>query len=200
MTNRLYKGLIKKGNVICDSSPTITIMAEHEKKLEPEIVEPSTTSVRKKKKRKKKGTSSSSSQGLSDQATHVTVTTNFEEELEWCIRQLELGLQQSKVTVQQKQESEQLIAKLRSSKTPLPRKRQLMRSTFGDYREKMKTQPLSTLPITSPKQKIESVKDKNCDISGHFFRHSIGMSSDCASSTSVDTLDTIFKFNFKIPN
>lgn len=186
--------------MICGCIPTTTIMAEYNKKLEPEIVEPSTTSIKKKKKRKKKGTSSSSSQVLSDQTTHVTVTTNFEDELEWCIRQLELGLQQSKVTVQQKQESEQLIAKLRSSKTPLPRKRQLMRSTFGDYRTKMKAQPLSTLPITSSKQKIESVRDKNCDISGHFFRHSIGMYADSASSTSVDTFDTTFKFNFQIPD
>lgn len=58
-------------------------------------------------------------------------------ELAWCVEQLELGLKRQKPTPKQKEQAVGAIRTLRSEKTPLPRKRQLMRSLFGDYRAQM---------------------------------------------------------------
>lgn len=98
---------------------------------------------RKRKKRKsKKKQDTEPPEALPAGAPSLSETkcSNFEEELSWCLRQLELGLlrQKDKGTCQQKQEAQGILNKLKSSKTPLPRKRQLMKLTFGDYRSKMK--------------------------------------------------------------
>lgn len=58
-------------------------------------------------------------------------------ELAWCVEQLELGLRTQRPTPKQKEQAVGAIRTLRSEKTPLPRKRQLMRSLFGDYRAQM---------------------------------------------------------------
>lgn len=58
-------------------------------------------------------------------------------ELAWCVEQLELGLKTQRPTPKQKEQAVGAIRTLRSEKTPLPRKRQLMRSLFGDYRAQM---------------------------------------------------------------
>ena len=120
----------------------------------------------------------------------VPTESNFEEELVWCVRQLELGLMRDKVTPAQRKESEQLIKKLQSTKTPLPRKRQMMRAVFGDYRTAMKSCPLKALPPRA-EIKLESVKGQKLEENGKFFRHSVGRHS-------AQTVDTEFKFNFTI--
>jgi hypothetical protein len=66
----------------------------------------------------------------------------FEEQVEWCIGQLKLGLHCRDATKTQKDSNEKNIRTLRSLKVPMPRKRQLMRNLFGDYRSKMVTTPL----------------------------------------------------------
>ena len=93
--------------------------------------------------------------------------SNFEEELEWCIAQLELGILRKEASKTQKKDNERNIKILRSSKTPLPRKRQLMRSLFGDYRTKIKSHPL-----VQKEPSIVPIEPRTCETSGKFFKQS----------------------------
>ncbi|XP_059757844.1 UPF0488 protein C8orf33 homolog isoform X1 [Balaenoptera ricei] len=61
-------------------------------------------------------------------------------ELAWCVEKLELGLKMQRPTPKQKEQALGAIRTLRSQRTPLPRKRQLMRSLFGDYRAQMEAE------------------------------------------------------------
>uniref|UniRef100_A0A3Q2H2Y5 Chromosome 9 C8orf33 homolog n=1 Tax=Equus caballus TaxID=9796 RepID=A0A3Q2H2Y5_HORSE len=61
-------------------------------------------------------------------------------ELAWCVEQLELGLKTQRPSPRQKEQAVGAIRALRSERTPLPRKRQLMRSLFGDYRAQMESE------------------------------------------------------------
>ena len=80
-------------------------------------------------------------EGSSDNAS-PGVQSAFQQELDWCITQLELGLSRSEASKAQKEQSRKYIKTLKSPKNPLPRRRQLMRQLFGDYRAKMKSNPL----------------------------------------------------------
>ncbi|XP_027807875.2 UPF0488 protein C8orf33 homolog [Marmota flaviventris] len=61
-------------------------------------------------------------------------------ELAWCVEQLELGLKMQRPTPKQKEQAIGAIRTLQSQRTPLPRKRQLMHSLFGDYRAQMEAE------------------------------------------------------------
>lgn len=60
----------------------------------------------------------------------------FEIELCWCIQQFQLTIDSGKLNPKQIQDNEKNIKKLKGS-APLIQKRQLMRTSFGDYRTKM---------------------------------------------------------------
>ncbi|KAK2095285.1 hypothetical protein P7K49_026701 [Saguinus oedipus] len=62
------------------------------------------------------------------------------QELAWCVEQLELGLKRQKPTLKQKEQAIGAIRTLRSKRTPLPQKRLLMHSLFGDYRAQMEAE------------------------------------------------------------
>ncbi|XP_058281763.1 UPF0488 protein C8orf33-like [Hylobates moloch] len=62
------------------------------------------------------------------------------QESAWCVEQLELGLKRQKPTPKQKEQAIGAIRTVRSKRTPLPRKRQLMHSLFGDYRAQMEAE------------------------------------------------------------
>ncbi|XP_011876942.1 PREDICTED: UPF0488 protein CG14286 [Vollenhovia emeryi] len=61
----------------------------------------------------------------------------FELELCWCIQQLEASLAAGKLQMKQAQELSRQLNSLKSNTASLIRKRQIMRNTLGDYREKM---------------------------------------------------------------
>ncbi|XP_078519073.1 UPF0488 protein C8orf33 homolog isoform X2 [Lissotriton helveticus] len=61
----------------------------------------------------------------------------FQDELEWCIRQLETGLIRQNPTTQQVGDTHRILNVLRSHKAPFVKKRQVMNQVFGDYRQKM---------------------------------------------------------------
>ena len=92
--------------------------------------------------------------------------SSLEDELTWCIAQLEIGCERKGASKDQKEHNKLVIKKLQSSKTPLPKKRQIMRSVFGDYRSKMNADPLQTPAV--PKF-TSSTKDKPLQ-SGSFYR------------------------------
>ena len=60
----------------------------------------------------------------------------FKEELNWCIEHLELKIPNVKCEKQVKDISK-AISSLKNPKNPLPKKRQVMRVSCGNYREKM---------------------------------------------------------------
>ncbi|KAM9292083.1 UPF0488 protein C8orf33 homolog isoform 2-T2 [Morus bassanus] len=61
----------------------------------------------------------------------------FQDELEWCISQLEANLLCLSPTSKQAEEARHVLKVLRSPETPLVKKRQVMNHVFGDYRLKM---------------------------------------------------------------
>jgi len=75
--------------------------------------------------------------GDKTQEASQSAEDKFQCELNWCIEQLEMGLAFQKPDKKQAEAVQRHLRSLNSSKTPLPRKRQLMFSLFGDYRKKM---------------------------------------------------------------
>jgi len=112
----------------------------------------------------------------------VGVTVNcstFEQELDWCIGQLRLGLMRPNAKTHQKEENERYIKTLSSSKTPLPKKRQIMRNLFGDYRAKMKTHPI----LESPKEpEINCVEKDSLELTGKFYKFSAALAHKAIKS------------------
>ncbi|XP_053684095.1 UPF0488 protein CG14286 [Sabethes cyaneus] len=107
----------------------------------------------------------------------------FELELYWCIQQLENSLSAPHVRENNKkvEDTTKLINTLKSANQPLIKKRQIMRTTFGDYRSKMaeeeKTMALNpeSVGFDEPRKKIRH----------HFVR-----------KAAVLTGDKDFRFNF----
>ena len=161
---------------------------------------PSSSSKRKKRKKKKDGqsaavrgdsvlvsTESDSVPALRDaqtgsgggassslSAAQGSGASSLEQELEWCIAQLEMGLSRSDALKTQKQENLKFIRTLRSEKTALPRKRQLMKNIFGDYRTRMRREPLPKhcRPHFTATPKISSVENKVSEATGKYFKKS----------------------------
>jgi len=61
----------------------------------------------------------------------------LDRELTWCIEQLRFGLDNKSSTDRQIAEATKVLRILQSASTPVPKKRQVMRTMFGDYRKKM---------------------------------------------------------------
>lgn len=144
-------------------------------------------------KKKKKAKKVSAEPSTTAQCSLPNSSSSLDEELEWCIAQLELGMLKTGANKTQKQQNEKNIHTLRGPKTSLPKKRQLMRSLFGDYRSKMKTQPLPESFVTK-EVKLEAVKPEVLETVGTYFRKSL-------HSGPVDEPSHVvcdFKFDFTI--
>lgn len=61
----------------------------------------------------------------------------FELELCWCIQQLEATLVSGKLHGKQAEDLNKHLRSLKSNTAPLIKKRQIMRNTLGDYKDKM---------------------------------------------------------------
>lgn len=61
----------------------------------------------------------------------------LDRELDWCIEQLRLGIAGKSSSATQIAEAARVLRMLENPSTPAPKKRLLMKSTFGDYRKKM---------------------------------------------------------------
>ncbi|KOB75556.1 UPF0488 protein [Operophtera brumata] len=104
-------------------------------------------------------------------------TRQFQLELCWCVQQLERSLNERKGNEKQL---------LKNNNQPIIRKRQLMRTHFGDYRAKMAAEEKKLVKMAS-KIKISEVPDKP---KATFFR----------KSAFLTTGDSSFKFNFNLPS
>ncbi|XP_026638483.1 UPF0488 protein C8orf33 homolog [Microtus ochrogaster] len=116
-------------------------------------------------------------------------------ELAWCVEQLELGLKTQRPTPKQKEQAVGAIRTLRSEKTPLPRKRQLMRSLFGDYRAQMDAEwreALKALRTATQSARVQLVGEEARKKSGRVCRpRPAGR-----TKATVDSADEEFRFNF----
>ncbi|ROT64705.1 hypothetical protein C7M84_017336 [Penaeus vannamei] len=96
----------------------------------------------------------------------------FALELRWCLQQIELSMEKKQGNSKQTEELMKSHLTLSNNKTPTVKKRQLMRSMFGDYRKKMSDEekkfkiekPKMNANITVPKQsKCVKKSTKKCD-------------------------------------
>ena len=118
--------------------------------------------------------------------------SSFEEELQWCIWQLEKGLLRRDASKSQKEDNTRHLKVLRSTKAPLPKKRQVMRSLFGDYRTKMKAaHPTSKAAEPS----IAQASRKACSESAKFYRHCTAQKD---TEKQTDASLEQFSFNFTV--
>ncbi|KAK2543783.1 Amdhd2 [Columba livia] len=124
-------------------------------------------------------------------------------EVSWCVEQLELGLKTQKPTPKQAEEAVRAIKTLRSDKAPLVKKRQLMRTMFGDYRKKMEEDWCKELKLMEAALKSATIVEVKRDIrnkNGRFIRKCSGayrksQASAESPSESPRTLNTgPFKF------
>ncbi|KAI3365626.1 hypothetical protein L3Q82_010718, partial [Scortum barcoo] len=139
--------------------------------------EPSVQTKAKKKKKsgKKKPSDSAQAQQKPSTAegspggddTELSAEEQLNRQLDWCIEQLELGMRSQRGTPKQKEEASRALKTLRSSKAPLAKKRQVMRTMTGDYRKKMeeeksKQYKLIQGEIASAQVKVVSNPPKKC--------------------------------------
>ncbi|XP_062915557.1 UPF0488 protein C8orf33 homolog [Mobula hypostoma] len=127
-------------------------------------------------------------------------------EVDWCIEQLELGLRSQKSS--QKQVDEALCAcrTLRSEKAPLVKKRQVMRSIFGDYRSRMEEERQKQLKLMRAATRSATIKPVEEQTRSKVFRKTanklLKIEASAADNpmnpeqTVVDTDLTQFRFNF----
>lgn len=125
----------------------------------------------------------------------IATESTFQQELDWCIGQLELGLLRQDASKAQKEQSRRYIRTLKSPKNPLPRRRQLMRQLFGDYRTKMKSKHMPQKPkleTTSPT--IATTDKQKLLSSGKFYKPCV--KQDPKPSTSTIPSDNLSPFMF----
>lgn len=137
--------------------------------------------------------------------------STLEDDIRWCIAQLEMAVVSKSVTKKQKEESIKYIKLLESSRTPVPRKRQIMRQNFGDYKQKMRERPLpdsdvalkvadSELLVSAGKfhrrsTKVGCVNDDQGAVGGSLEHHS---DSHTLRDLCKELESTSFTFNFPI--
>ena len=114
-------------------------------------------------------------------------------------------MSRSDETKVQKQENKKHIRCLQSEKTALPRKRQLMKNLFGDYRSKMAREPLlpaASASISSSKS-VESkgrfVRKAASIARKYFWRAETDGAHQCVSKRRSELNEThVFQFNFNV--
>ncbi len=110
-------------------------------------------------------------------------------EVLWCLQHIEGLLDKGKLSEKKMKEARSCYKLLKNSKTPLPKLRQAMRNSCGDYKAKM----------LAEEKEVKLVGDKisSCDASqSNFIKKSA--SKDDKDSSKNDKVE--FKFNFNIEN
>ncbi|CAI9560458.1 unnamed protein product [Staurois parvus] len=105
---------------------------------------------------------------------------DLQREMDWCVEQLEIGLQRQKSTSKQVEEAKRAIKTLRSEKVALVKKRQVMRMMFGDYRRKMEEErqkQLKLMQAAAKSARVTEVSESSRRKSSKVFRKSAHQSS-----------------------
>ncbi|XP_068231396.1 UPF0488 protein CG14286 [Palaemon carinicauda] len=148
----------------------------------------------------------------------------FPLELRWCLQQLEATMEKKKSTPKEAEDILKSYKILSGTKAPLIRKRQLMRSLFGDYRKKMadeekkvKIAPPSLKTTSAPnkskylRQKVKSdtdttIKTESCEAGVSSLDENKSCDSEEKEKYISSTLDfnsesgKTFRFNFSLPD
>ena len=113
-------------------------------------------------------------------------------EVLWCIQHIEGLIDKGKLSEKKLKEARSCYKLLKNSKTPLPKLRQAMRNSCGDYKAKMLAEDKEV--------KLDGDKITSCDTSqnqkSNFIKKSA--SKDDNDSSKNDKVE--FKFNFNIEN
>ncbi|XP_063791077.1 UPF0488 protein C8orf33 homolog isoform X2 [Pseudophryne corroboree] len=126
--------------------------------LNPEANGKNASNSAKKKKKKKSKNPSRQTQKAEERGGDVGTSSSPKEdpqpgadelwrEVDWCVEQLRIAIQRQKSTPKQVEEALRAIKTLQSEKVLLVKKRQVMRSIFGDYRRKMEEERLAQLKL-----------------------------------------------------
>ncbi len=126
--------------------------------------------------------------------------------LVWCVKQLEQSLESGKLNERRTAEVKRSLKTLRNPDSPLIKLRQVMRTSFGDYRAKMAAEEKSA-KLDAGRVKIVSVSgDSGIKENGSsnnkvtFIKKAaskVAAPSDSSSESAATTSG--FKFSFKIP-
>jgi hypothetical protein len=84
---------------------------------------------------------------------------SFQDEIEWCVGQLVLGLLSGNPNSEQVKDSKKVIDKLQGNKVSYVSKRHLMNVVFGDYRKRMRDTPLARVRQELSAHNLERVRD-----------------------------------------
>ncbi|XP_048408282.1 UPF0488 protein C8orf33 homolog [Stegostoma tigrinum] len=103
----------------------------------------------------------------------LTSEEQLRREVDWCIEQLELGLRTQKAKPKQAEQAIRALRTLRSEKAPLVKKRQMMRSIFGDYRKKMEEEWQRQFKLMLAATKSASIKPVGMQKRSQVFRKSV---------------------------
>jgi Domain of unknown function (DUF4615) len=117
----------------------------------------------------------------------------------WCVKQLELSLESGKLNEKRASEARRSIRVLRNPETPLIKLRQLMRTTFGDYRAKMAAEEKSAKLDES---KVKMVTDGAPSGGSKFTfikKAASKTGTGAGTATAESTEKSDFKFSFNIP-
>lgn len=123
-----------------------------------------------------KSTSKTKDINTKEQKDDLSPSSTLEDDIKWCIAQLEMAVVSKSVPKKQKEESMKYIKLLQSSKTPVPRKRQIMRQNFGDYKQKMRERPLLDDDIT-----LKVADSELMESAGTFHRKGTKFQPTCVS-------------------
>ncbi|XP_072751789.1 UPF0488 protein CG14286 [Anoplolepis gracilipes] len=138
---------------------------------------------------------------------NLEVEDKFELELCWCIQQLEASLASSKLQHKQAQDLNKQLQSLKSNTAPLIKKRQIMRNTLGDYREKMAederklSRTVSAVKFMNPasaNKKSRFIKKAVQHSAQEFKEHSNDDRTQDTNQVNIDSNKTQipFQFNF----
>ncbi|XP_030401470.1 uncharacterized protein LOC115642166 isoform X1 [Gopherus evgoodei] len=127
-----------------------------------------------------------------------TLQGTFQDELEWCILQLETGLLRLNPTPKQAEETQHILKVLRSRKAAFLKKRQVMNRVFGDYRLKMAEEQKRTEKAAMKPEKAQ-IQQGNVQASGSVvYRKRSGQTSESTTNWFTPS-DNSFRFNFALP-
>ncbi|XP_016279704.1 UPF0488 protein C8orf33 homolog isoform X2 [Monodelphis domestica] len=118
----------------------------------------------------------------------------LQRELDWCVEQLELGLRTQKSTPKQAEQAARAVKTLRSNRAELPKKRQVMRSLFGDYRARMEEDrkaALKAMEVAARSARVLPVEEAVRRKSSRICRHRGG-----GGMISISSPKEEFRFNF----
>ena len=113
-------------------------------------------------------------------------------EVLWCIQHIEGLLDKGKLSEKKMKEARSCYKLLTNSKTPLPKLRQAMRNSCGDYKAKMLAEDKEV--------KLDGDKITSCDTSQNQKNNFIKKSASKDDNDSNKNDKVEFKFNFNIEN